>query len=572
MKKLQKTAAAALFLSAAVAGTTPASAAESKSIQQAVDTRSQQPQVPANVIQEAQAVSMVRGMFDGLSGLPFVHASYQERGFRSQSPVWFLSFSKQDPKNTVVNPDDPPMETFHAELDARTGDLLTFNHQHPDWMGSKNPPEEIARQAANEFLKKLDPKLYSRVQLDTVSGGGGSSASTRNGKTYTWSHSSIMFNELVNGIPFKSNRVQIDVDEYGHVFGMYRAFRFDSSKLPDSAKALPVEKVQQFAKQLDMQKYYVTRFPVKDKDGKMQWIESPKLVYGPKQIPVFDAVTGQSLTEDYYYASNQERKSIEVTGSAQPLIAKDKQDAKLLVAELLKIDLSTLQFREEQRPPVFSEKELWSFSWMEKPDPNNPQPLFINAAFDAQTGQLLSIHMNGKKDSGKKAAFTLQEGQAKALAVLQKQLPLGKQELFLMSSFDRSQPFPVPKWFDPSKQKGQYFHPENIYTYYFVAGHQGVPVVDQGYSVELDSATGELVGLSLSATAKATLPDNKNTVSPEAAKQTFLQEHPLKLAYYWPEFFMQMAPEGQLRYEVDALQKFAYIDAFTGKTIVVDNN
>lgn len=573
MKNLRKTTAA-LLTTAVVAGGGPASAAEIVQWQFETKKHSETSNIPANLLQETQAIAKARDMFDILSDFPSTHSYFRENHPYSRNPVWLIDFTRQNPNPRINNPDGPPPELFHVELDAKTGELLSFRHQNPDWTGSKIPPAETAKQTASAFLKKFDPNLYSRVWLNAnVGGSGGTTSGDSNGKRYTWTHASVNFYELVNGIPFKSNRVQIDVDEYGHVVGMQRMFRFDSGKLPDPARAVPIEEIRnELAKQLKMEKRYVTRLPKKGEDGQMQWVDSPVLAYFPVHVPAFDALTGQISDPWIRPFFEQERKSYKVIGGEQPGVAKDKEDAERLVSDLLKLDLSQLQFTERNGENYGLERGIRTFIWSEKPARDNPQPLFINAMFDAETGRLLHVHVNGKKHTGNQPAFSLEEGEAKALEILKKQLPAGEWNLILLSAVDRSKPFPSPKWFDPEKENGKIINPEAVYSYSFVLGHQGVPVMDQYYSVELDTATGELTSLFLPFGTVGNLPDNRNTVSAEEAKTEFLRSHPLQLVYVWPEFFSQAAPEGQLRYEIDPLyQTFQYIDAFTGKTVTIDD-
>lgn len=50
----------------------------------------------------------------------------------------------------------------------------------------------------------------------------------------------------------------------------------------------------------------------------------------------------------------------------------------------------------------------------------------------------------------------------------------------------------------------------------------------------------------------------------------FLQSHPLRLVYYWPEYFGQKTPQPSLVYMPDYGNSMEYIDAFTGKTVTVE--
>lgn len=101
--------------------------------------------------------------------------------------------------------------------------------------------------------------------------------------------------------------------------------------------------------------------------------------------------------------------------------------------------------------------------------------------------------------------------------------------------------------------------------------HQGIPVSDRGYNVTVDGLAGRVTSFydSNSSTSVA-LPDKKDVVTIEAAKAEFLQNHPLRLVYYWPEYFGQKTPRSYLVYMPDYGASMEYIDAFTGKTVTVE--
>ncbi|GIM45609.1 hypothetical protein DNHGIG_11580 [Collibacillus ludicampi] len=579
MKNLQKLATATVL--AAVVSTVPQSAWAEQPVQAKQEAEIQKQQVPADVIQKDQAIAKVRNLFDGLKELPYAEAYYVPDHIGMYSnPVWSLTFSKENFTQLKQEPqkknEDGPRDVLHAILDAKTGQLLNFSRQNPDWIGDKEPSAQQARQAAADFLKKIAPDLSNRVQVDDVSSGTMGFYSQKGKKEYRWRFASVNFYETVHGIPFHSNCVSIHVDPYGHVVGMNVFFRFDSSKLPDPAKAIPLAKAEEiFSRQLKMNKMYMTGYTQRDENGKFKWVEHPVLMFTPNNVPPINALTGQPAETFFFRSWNEEPKKFTLDGLGKTLQAENKEEAKRLVTDFFKLDLTKFQFEEQQDPGFESDREMWNFNWTEKNTGGSAEhPKFVHATFDAKSGQLMGLFMNENENSDK-PTITLEEGQTKALEFLKSQLPTGEQEIFLMSSFDESNFEQPPKWYDPSKEKAQQnFKPEHVYSYTFNLGHQGVPIADLGYSVQIDAVTGQIVGVYLPVLKPIHLPDNKNTVSEEVAKETFLHDQPLHLLYNWPEFHMQIAPEGQLLYEPDFIHmgKFSYIDAFTGKTVVVDVN
>ncbi|MED4729736.1 hypothetical protein P9597_16635 [Aneurinibacillus migulanus] len=104
------------------------------------------------------------------------------------------------------------------------------------------------------------------------------------------------------------------------------------------------------------------------------------------------------------------------------------------------------------------------------------------------------------------------------------------------------------------------------YQFDFTKLHQGIPVRDHNYQVDIDKQTGKVVAFSLSASSeKAELPDSQNIVTKEQALSAFSNHKPLKLKYIWPSYIDQQAPAPLLVYAWDHLNEFGYVDALTGK-------
>lgn len=89
----------------------------------------------------------------------------------------------------------------------------------------------------------------------------------------------------------------------------------------------------------------------------------------------------------------------------------------------------------------------------------------------------------------------------------------------------------------------------------------------------MDGITGKVIGFYDGNSGKSVpLPDNKNVVAPDKAKAEFLKQHPLRLAYVWPEYFEQKAPAPRLVYLPTFGLGWDYIDAYTGKTVAVQRD
>lgn len=124
---------------------------------------------------------------------------------------------------------------------------------------------------------------------------------------------------------------------------------------------------------------------------------------------------------------------------------------------------------------------------------------------------------------------------------------------------------------DKSKLK-DHLQQRPLFFFYFIRTHQGIPVSDRSYSVQVDAFTGKVTGFNDgSGSTPATLPDSKDVVTVGAAKAEFLKHHPLRLVYIWPEYLDQKGPAPRLAY-MPTFGEWDYIDALTGKTMVVEKN
>lgn len=98
-----------------------------------------------------------------------------------------------------------------------------------------------------------------------------------------------------------------------------------------------------------------------------------------------------------------------------------------------------------------------------------------------------------------------------------------------------------------------------------------MPVSDRSFLVRVDALTGAVLGFANQNRApQVVLPENKGVVPAEAARDEFLKRNPLTLYYLWPEYFEQKAPAPYLVFMPEQGEAWSYIDAFTGKTVLVE--
>lgn len=569
MRKIHKAAVATVLATLMVSSVNPVLAAgEGKPVPARAEQ--QKPAVPAGMISEAQAIAAMKAMIgeEEAGKLPQVSANY-DLSPRFNVPIWNVQLMKApEPGKTYGS-------SVYGEVDAKTGQVKRFQFQQAEWKGDKSPSKETAQQVADEFLKTKRPDLYSKIKIRSWTGSGASSSSTPDGKEVRWTHRTIMYNEMVNGIPFLANSVLVDVDEYGHVVGMQESMDFDTKKLPPRWMALPVAKANKLlSEQIEMGKQYTTKTYKLLEDGGYLTAEHLALGYRPESVLSIDAMTGKSVEENYRMSLLKEKRELlKVTGTDGQWVAKDKDEAKRIVEEALNVDLSEMIFHEEKMYNEQYGTDLWFFNWRAETDLKPGQPMNVGATFNAATGQLVNTHLQFPYYYEEpKVVLSMSEARTKALELLASQLGSGENELVMTREADNTKAsVSYPKWFDKSKNDyDRWNRPSNTYSFHIAAGHQGLPVVDQMYFVDIDAATGHATHVSLAQNPDwiSKLPNNENTIGEREAEEKLLDAYSLELAYIWPQFMDQYAPEGQLVYRFGGDDyRLAYVDAFTGEVV-----
>ncbi|MBX6396562.1 MAG: hypothetical protein IRY98_12850, partial [Alicyclobacillaceae bacterium] len=359
-------------------------------------------------------MAKVRALLDGLKELPYVDAHYVSPDARyvgfgggPSNPMWILTFSAKDPAHPPTSASELP-DMLSAEVDAVTGEVLSFSRQNPAWTGDRQPSRELATRVAAAFLQKIDPHWTDRW-VEQVEGGRIIQSFSSNGKTLQWWSSAVTFSEKVHGIPFPQNRIDIYVDGFGHVVGMQVLRPFDSAKLPDPSGAIPLDKARDLlAGSIQLEKVYLTA-PIKvDPSGHIHKESRPVLAYVPTRQPSIDALTGQPVQVGIPLSDIEVNKIVSITGQGQTLRAKDREAAKRLVENFLHLDPSNMTLvdsKETESPDPLGDSRRWELTWSSHSPAHPPasqdpadsapaQPTWIHAEFDADTGQWVNLNMN----------------------------------------------------------------------------------------------------------------------------------------------------------------------------------
>jgi len=376
---------------------------------------------------------------------------------------------------------------------------------------------------------------------------------------------------------------RVGVDVFGHITSFHRDREegIELAESPDPAQAVTREEAaKNFTGLLEMELQYLERLPSYG-PFKPEGEARPALVYVPAGLTAaIDALTGKPLAE--FMPSLPRSQRLTLQGEGRQLIVKTPEEAGKLLTDVFGIDLAGMQFHGSVDVSPFGNRESKQkdYSWNTMPQkggdgrPDPGQMRHAHMTIDAGTGQVIGFNYQDESGRGQKGTASLEAAQETAVQLLQKYLPEGPVEMEMRVRYQDVEEM-IPAWVDKSKLK-EHERPRPVISFTFNRVHQGVPVMDRAYSAQVDALTGKIVGFytgkSVSSITKpdVALPDNRNVVSPEAAKAEFLQQHPLKLVYIWPEYFNQKAPAPWLVYILGPGAGY-FVDAFTGKTVTTRN-
>ncbi|GAX90832.1 YcdB/YcdC domain-containing protein [Effusibacillus lacus] len=563
-----------IFLAVLAASTLAATPAWAEG---AVNTARQAAEVeqPAFSKQMEQALERVYKVFPELKQLTLRHKFYSPGG-DGRPAAWSIAFDNRpnDPKTE----DSLKYTNAFVNLNAETGELMHMNIQNPDWASGESPSEELSKEKAASFVKQVLGDKVKDFRAEDTLFYGKSGVRAADGKQLEWAHATVRYERLVNGIPFKNSGFSVNVDSAGRVVGFDQNERiaWDFSKFPDPKQAISKEEAEQaYVKLLDMKLMYNGHQPIGSKPFVDKAETRPVLMYLPIFEGVLDAQTGNLAEFGMRPAQSNLSKKVAVSPTGETLVVKSKEEAEKLLSDVFGIDMNEMQFDQREETDWPSGKKFHHYSWHSKPvkesdgRSNYDQMRYVHLGIDAETGEVLTMNLQDESMRGKQAKVSQTDAEKTAIQFLERYISPKHKELSLQHVFSTMEDAEnIPNWVDKNKLQDQKQSPE--YHFSFHALHQGVPVMDRSFSVQVDGVTGKVAGFALQSAAvedEVKLPDNQNVVSVESAKQEFLRQHPLQLVYIWPDYRGQIAPEPVLVYIPADTAVFEYIDAFSGKTM-----
>ncbi|MDD2422029.1 MAG: DUF4901 domain-containing protein [Heliobacteriaceae bacterium] len=474
----------------------------------------------------------------------------------------------------------PGIQSVHANItfDAKTGELVRFDYRNPKWATLELASPALAKEKATAFARQVLEDKMKDYQLNDKLGYGGGGSSDSQGNKVEWASVTVSFDRMINGIPLLNSGLRVEVDAAGHItsFDRNKENGLDPAKFPDPSRTITRDAAQKaFAGLVEMKLNYIERQPRKFGVFNRNDETRPVLMYTPSFPGTIDATTGKQL--EGTYGDFPPSRRVTLNGKGKKLVVQTPEEASELLAGEFGLNMAGLEFirvnvQEEGFQPGIKIKH---YSWRSepvrgadgKPDYSNMRHVFLRTLADS--GQVLDFNTQDDSGRGEQGVVSREAAEKTAIGFLQRYLKPGAAEMdMLVFSTGEER---IPAWVDKSKLKEQECLQRPEFSFYFNGTYQGIPVSDRYYNVQVDAITGKVAGFHCNGRATVALPDSKGVVTAEAAKAEYLKNHPLNLAYMWPEYFDQKAPAPYLIY-YPSFMSGDYIDAFTGKTVVVERN
>ena len=426
------------------------------------------------------------------------------------------------------NATDAPGGSFHAEVDATTGDILSINQwEGPRTSGFKLPALSAleAEKIATGLVSKLAGKHQAEMQL--VKDEQQVSISNYMGP-FTYNFRWV---RVVSGIQFPENGVNVGISGDGQVSN-YNYNWTNDLVFPEASKVITPEKANQVFIDTPMLELQYFLPPVMN--PQMPEPQKVLLVYQlTNKYPggAIDALTGKPVTFDPkvgMYKSMSAVSSVSFAKSAAamaPVIdatgqdTSDKKDqisqddAAAVVKKMVKIPKGlVLRNSSLSQDWQNSNEQVWNLDYSSNSYGMGDQG-YLNARVNAKTGELVGFNMNAI-NSNDTAKHLTRDG-AQKLA-----------EDFLKSA--QPEKFKLVKDESGTSYGGNM--PDNIESFNYVRLVNGIPVSRNGMNVTVDTVGKQVINYDLSWT-NIEFPSPSDVLPVNQATERFLKERPLVLNY-----------------------------------------
>lgn len=449
-------------------------------------------------------VKEIKEMFD-TSKYDQFNINYNES---KEKKIWDLNWSKSK----------SPYGSLAVSLDAENGNILNiylYNEpQQPSKTGIPKLSEADARKKAEDFIKKIQPKEFSKTQFKEEPMA--RPLSILNRESYYF-----RFVRMENNIPVEDNGFNISVDANNGDILSYN-FNWTYEKLPSANNIISKQEAEKiFKKEVGLNLCYKRYVNYRDKT------DSIKLVYEVEpNDAIIDATTGKILDPKYYIlygdkeaAGDQatankeletyEQKEIEATKNYI-----SKAEAIKALEKYIKIPDGYQQMYanlyEDYNNPA---QKVWNISWEKNTSSDDYGSIY--ARINAISAEIISFNIydnslykdNTEPKIDRKAAQKIAEEFLKTIQ------PERLEEVKLE---------------EPKVSNEQPDVKEHYFNY--VRQVNDIPFISNGISISVDSSKGQIVSYNLKWN-DGKFPSPEGILSQVEADDRFLQEIGYELEY-----------------------------------------
>lgn len=442
-----------------------------------------------------------------------------------------------------------------------------FHNQSPPSIA--NITEDEAKKIVENFIKKINPEEYKKIQL----------IENQNYPTmYRDTNYRFRYNRVENDIAYDGNYINVEVDGIKGEIIAYEYLWDEKIDFPSASGIIDDSKAEKLIKEnIDMNLTYI---PYSDTSPYTEKAKGVKLVYNPRYLNgyLLDAKKGEIIntannldyeekTKDLDEKRKNEILKKAVSSKSTDLEAEmDQQKATQLIKDYIEeiygegYEIENLSYVEDENYYESNGSKAWSARF-QKQDSGIRQDAGGNISIDALSGNLISVYMYLYSDAYQEEfepAITWEEGYDKAIDTIEKYFPDKIDDIETEVKYVKS-----THYVNGKKVQEREFH------YGFGRLVKGIPYRNNHINISMDIKTGELRSIRYRWDEDVEFPEAKGTIGADKAEEIYFNFSKPELLYSRinknndhsnPDF------ETKLVYRLTPTQYMTgNIDAFTGK-------
>lgn len=468
-------------------------------------------------ISKEKATELAQTYADIPDGYRLNSISFNSWNPSSSSGAWNLSFVKEEQERYYGN--------ISVSVDGDSGKLLSLSLYEND--PSKQPafPPKVnleqAKEIAWEQLIRYNPELQESVKY--------------NDSNEKWAKPpldgnvsySIQFDRLINGIPFPSNYIQVQIDSEGKLtnynYVWDNRLQFEEAAAPLSEK----EAMALYTEKLSPSLSYIRPYQKTAKNT------NPYLAYRINSF-LLDVNSGKLITE-----SGQETQDgiTPVPLTEEPLAPKPASDQNLSEEQAVErvqtffplpagAELTDVYYNEN----VDNQVSTWNLNWR-IPRDNGRDYDYLHAAVNSKTGEIVNyggkniILADQTSAEQTKPKIDLDTAKQTAVDLVTKLLPHYSSELAINELALSNYP-------------AERIEESNSYSVPFLRLVNGVVSEDESISVDVNLVTGEITNFWSNLLSAADYPDTlPDILTEQEAEDLLFAQYKAELQYYVPGYY-----------------------------------